>query len=129
MNFAQYIGLPFKPRGRGPDGWDCWGLVEMIYEHELGIRLPSYAYTTVDQGHVVATAQEDGYWKEVDEPAMMDVVLLKAMRNPHVGVCVDNQRMLHIPEGKTSCIEYINSPKWKSRIEGFYRYYLCHSTH
>lgn len=129
MNLERYIGLPFKKHGRGPDGWDCWGLIEHIYERELGLYLPIYEYDDTTHHNAVFFAQQQGHWREVDEPAAYDVVLLTAMRNPHVGLCIDNQRMLHVPEEKTSCVEWIYSPKWKSRIESFYRYYPSHSTH
>jgi cell wall-associated NlpC family hydrolase len=129
MKVAKYIGIPFAPRGRGPDAFDCWGLVAYIYAVELGVELPAYVYEEEDQFDTIAAARNDGYWREVDEPSIWDVALFTAQGRPHVALCIDNQRMLHVPEGGTSCVEYINSPRWKSRINAFYRFYTHHRTH
>ncbi len=39
----QYIGKPWVSGARGPDQFDCWGLVYWICKTHLGINLPEYA--------------------------------------------------------------------------------------
>ena len=39
---SKYIGLPFEDKGRGPSGFDCWGIVTWIYMQELGLILPEH---------------------------------------------------------------------------------------
>jgi len=36
---ARYIGRPYVPGGRGPNGFDCVGLCLYVYGHELGLEL------------------------------------------------------------------------------------------
>jgi len=38
----DYVGKPYKPGARGPDSFDCWGLVRDIYEKRFGIALPEW---------------------------------------------------------------------------------------
>ena len=38
---AGYVGLPWLDGGRSADGADCWGLVRLVYERELGNALPT----------------------------------------------------------------------------------------
>ena len=122
MNWGRYIGLPFELHGRGPDAYDCWGLVGFLYAEELSILLPTYMYDLGTEQLALDFAKEDGHWREADSPTGYDVVLMRAMGKPHVGIVVDGQRMLHLPESGTACIESFYSPRWKSRVEGFYRY-------
>lgn len=64
-----------------------------------------------------------GGWSKVDRPEPLDVVVFATSRAPdHVGVCIGRGRFLHCEEGSKSCIEYLSSPLWENRIEGYYRY-------
>lgn len=39
---AQYIGRPWQSGGRGPESFDCWGLIRWVYLHHYGIELPEF---------------------------------------------------------------------------------------
>lgn len=56
----DFIGLPYKPYGRGPDAYDCWGLVRDAYFH-LYHRYLLPSFTTIDPMDKV------GLSKAVDE--------------------------------------------------------------
>ena len=36
---TEYIGKPWERMARGPDTFDCWGLVYDIYKNKHGIEL------------------------------------------------------------------------------------------
>lgn len=39
----HYLQTSYKDGGRGPDAYDCWGLVRHVRHHELGLKLlPEY---------------------------------------------------------------------------------------
>lgn len=38
----DYIGKKWKIGGRGPEEFDCWGLVFFVYKTHLNIELPEY---------------------------------------------------------------------------------------
>ncbi|WP_312914494.1 NlpC/P60 family protein [Stenotrophomonas sp.] len=62
-------------------------------------------------------------WERVDRPAELDLVVFHSGAAPdHVGVCIGRGRFLHVEEGSRSRIEFLSSPLWSSRIEGYYRY-------
>lgn len=42
-DLVPYQRLSFRYGGRGPDAYDCWGLVRLVYAEVLGIDLPSGA--------------------------------------------------------------------------------------
>jgi len=39
---CDYLGKPHVPGARGPEAFDCWGLVRDIYERRFNIDLPFY---------------------------------------------------------------------------------------
>ena len=44
LKYEDLLGKKFKYNGRGPDEYDCYGLVKEIY-NRLGIELPEFAST------------------------------------------------------------------------------------
>lgn len=38
----QYIGKPWVSGARGPDEFDCWGLVWWVYKQHYGLQLPLF---------------------------------------------------------------------------------------
>lgn len=133
MNVNQYIGIPFKEKGRDPDtGFDCWGLVRYVYEKELGIYLPSYTecYNRTVDRHNISTKinQEKEDWLEIKRSfrRQFDIVLMHRLgANMHVGVLVDENNVLHVEDNKSSpfsrCVS-LTSFSIASSIVGFYRH-------
>lgn len=126
---THYIGKPFADRGRGPDAFDCWGLVMDVLEQHFGITgLPDFAdryETAADQAvsALVAAEQQEPRWQRVEVPQAGDVIVMKVTGRPwHVGVAVSADRMLHVDRRITASLEYLNSERWRGRIDGIYRY-------
>lgn len=70
----------------------------------------------------VVRPQDAPEWQRVDRPQPLDLVVFSTgARTDHVGVCIGRGRFLHVEEGSRSRIEYLSSPLWSARIEGFYR--------
>jgi cell wall-associated NlpC family hydrolase len=133
----KWIGLPFRDKGRGPDGYDCWGYVRAIMLERFGVTLPDYAdaYTDPHDHASVATAVEAGLrdgWKSVSAPCCGDLVVIKIAGRPwHCALAVSPDRFLHCPSQQErhtgreigmSCIERFDNVIWTRRIEGIYRY-------
>lgn len=126
-DLAEYIGIPYRSRGANADeGLDCWGLVCLYYRQQFQIGLPTYldGPRAKESGVPAFVHQQLAVqWQATSEPALGDLLVLNVLGRPfHVGIWIGNQKMLHTLDGHASVIERIDSPKWASRIEGFYRY-------
>ena len=127
----EYVGIPFKPKGRDHDGADCWGLVWLIYREKFKLQLPSYYQDYEDTkkasaraiSSIIEAAKQTEEWKLTTTPTIGDVLSLRLSGFPwHVGVVVGDGCMLHTQEGTDSCIEHYLNPKWVKRINGIYRH-------
>lgn len=124
----RYVGLPWALRGRGPDAFDCWGLVREVLAQERHVALPSYLeeYDPQDVAELAALAQREApAWLEVAAAAAreFDVVLLRVAGEPsHVGVVAAGGRFLHVLPRAWAVLERLNSPKWAPRVVSFHRH-------
>ena len=125
VNWAyNYVGLEYGEGEWGPDRYDCWGLLALIYKEIYDVDLIDLVdrYHT-DRDKISLLPKVLGSWEPVGEPEIGDGILfLIAGRVPHCGVYVGNGFMIHSVDGPSSCIQRINTAKWKSRFEGYYRY-------
>ena len=125
--------VPFREHGRDPAGWDCWGLLRWVYQHEFGISLPSYAegYESIDDHGGVFAVFEDQVrgWEETDDPRPGDVVWCAFMGFPcHVGVYAGAGTMLHVMPKRNTVVERIDGPAWQHRIRTYFRHRLVRFT-
>ena len=123
----NYIGIPFKEKGRDRSGTDCWGLVRLIYKEQYNIDLPSFAneYPTVDDRERIheLIAQYKEAWNPVETPSEGSVVLFRMLGSEtHIGVAINEQEFIHVREGADSVIERFDSVNWKNRLIGHFRY-------
>lgn len=126
MNFEKYIGIPYVEKGRDITGLDCYGLVRLIYKNELDINLPSFVteYDPSDNQRLEDLfAQYKEGWESVDNPKVGDVVIFRIFGyESHIGICIGDNKFLHVREGKDSVIESLDNAKWSKRITGFFKY-------
>jgi cell wall-associated NlpC family hydrolase len=131
---ADYVGIPFRSRGRDRFGCDCYGLVAMVLREQFGADVPSYAEeyeTATDQEEIAALIDSErrggvatgAGWRFVYAAQPGDLVLLTIAGRPwHVGILVAPNAMLHTRPGANAVLERLDAPKWKHRIVGYYRY-------
>lgn len=135
-NLQRYIGLPFEIGGRTFDGVDCWGLVRLFYQHDLGIELPSYSdyedlnqHTKVELSNLI-TNEKETRWQDVATDVHYlefgDVLVFRVKGLPvHVGVYLSENKFLHSLVGINSCTEKLNNHKgrcWDNKLVGACRY-------
>ena len=129
--YNKYIRAKFAIKGRGPDVFDCWGLLQWVYAHDHPdkIILPGYEElykTTYDKEHLanLIFEQRQAKWQPVTTPQPWDAILLDfegfAM---HVGIVTEPGWMLHCGHGINTSHEKYPSIRWPdSKIQGFFRY-------
>jgi cell wall-associated NlpC family hydrolase len=120
---SSYLGLPFKPGGRGPDFYDCWGVLRLVYTREFGIDLPEFPYLTPNNFQEQIAAED---W--LPAPVPFDGAAVRMGTTPehmdHVGIFVSGN-VLHSFNGRASVAE----PLPRLRFRGytnvqFYRHRL-----
>lgn len=127
---SNYLGIPYLPGGSHVSGCDCYGLVRLVYEREMGILLPDYGQPdcTVRQREMFKDARREPFWKAVpiQEAERFDVVELLIGGIPlHCGLYVNRGRFLHVMRGIETVIERLDAPQWELRLGGIYRYVAC----
>lgn len=125
----DYIGIPFKDKGRDRSGADCWGLFRIFYQEQFGIELPSHAddYENTQEGKtigglIIKDIEEKWTAIEQGQEKFGDGILIRLMNEPmHVGVITSPGWFLHCIEGADSVHETYRSAIWEKRILGIYR--------
>lgn len=123
MSWANdYIGLKWKPNGRGDEGLDCWGLVAKVFKEQAKIELPDWSieepYTNNGAKRALTRTLDECLLNHraefVRKPQDFDICMLVRRRLAfHVGVVV-NGGVLHI--SRHSC-----GATWE-RLEQFEQY-------
>jgi cell wall-associated NlpC family hydrolase len=119
--FTDLLGKPWQDGARGPDAYDCVGLVLEI-QRRRGIDVPEYVSSEAEfhrQFH------HDQLFAECPRLAGADpgcVALFKVGVNQHhLGVMVDRYRMIHTAQYPgCAIVERILGPIWERRLIGFY---------
>lgn len=125
-------GRPFADRGRGPDAFDCWGIVCWT-QKLLGRPVRSYAdcyreATARARGDLAALiAAERDTWLEKQAGEVGDVLLCaSAGMKCHVAVLCGDGRALHAVRGAGVLAQPIE-PRFYSLWLGFYRVVSVHA--
>ena len=85
IELSDLLGKPYVLHGRGPDGYDCYGLAIEV-ERRLGKELPDVC----SQGSVI-----EGLVK-TKEPKFGDIVMFKSRgRDRHIGVYFEKGDFVH----------------------------------
>lgn len=124
IDVLRYMGKPFLRGARGPDSFDCAGILQDIYaQRGIFIELPGWGVgeSLDDVSRVMDKAKNE--WVRLCAPEPWCAV---AMRGPsglvdHVGVVLDDsQRFIHTMEDCGVMVERLDSMRWNQRIEGYY---------
>jgi probable lipoprotein NlpC len=129
LHSSNYISIPYVDNGRDEKGCDCWGLARLFYRNEFSIELPSYLgeYASAEEKKEVSATinRHKGEWEKVEdgEEKFGDIIILRLAGYPlHIGIVLENKRMLHTLKGCGTIVEHYDSRIWKNRIFGFVRH-------
>ena len=96
LDINDLLGKPYKAHARGPDAYDCYGLVIEV-EKRLGHTMPDL-YTKLSEGdpHDIDYSAEMTGLEKTDSPSFGDVVVyFKKGRIDHTGVYLKNDDVIH----------------------------------
>lgn len=121
----QYVGIPHVKDRADDEGADCWGLIRLVYERQLDLRLPSYVGIDVDDAErdeirrIVAGEVNGGCWHPCAQLGLLpfDVLVFRRGRHErHVGLAIDRRTMLHSDASSHARIERFDIREWSSRL-------------
>jgi hypothetical protein len=110
MNILDYLGKPWVRFGRGPDSFDCWGLVRHFYAQEFDLDLPLHVIAPERLAEVVKTMRSslENDWVQVEEMQENCLVVMSSKRQPHhVGACISHREktVLHCASNQNTCCQ------------------------
>lgn len=127
IDYTDLIDKNFAWGGRGPDLYDCYGLVKEMY-HRIGTELPEYKSSR--DPNLIQMMIIDGM-KLFDklqspEPYCIVAFFIRPYITSHIGfVLEDAKRFIHIMINSRVTVERINSDIWKDRVTFFGRWKKC----
>lgn len=135
---GRYVGIPFLKDGHSRAGCNCWGLVHLVLQAELGIATPTYAEISAGELLAAARAFKNAVatdpWVKVEPPLReFDCVLMTALTDDgrtrldgHVGVLVDPFTVLHVWAATDAVLMPLTHPRIRHKIIGYYRHRALH---
>ena len=117
--YADLIGKPFRYGGRGPDSFDCYGLLKELYQRD-GVEIPDYLSPSDGMRIAALMASQLHLWEETeDRPGA--AIYIKLPRNTHVAYSLGDGRFIHCYQQDNGvCVGNVSD--WQNRIIGYYRY-------
>ncbi len=124
ITIDDLLGKPFVDGGRGPDTYDCWGLVREVFRRH-GIELPDYRISCLAKEAIDRqVALDRSFWTRCDlaGPPVPSLVVLKQHTQfcNHTGVYLGEGRFLHTLKKTGVIIDRTDHLFWKRKIEGYY---------
>lgn len=100
MTLDDFVGLPYREGARGPDAYDCYGLVAAVFRAVHGVELPDWYQDTPGQqgasraisaalaGEIAGGRSVKVDWPR-EYPRDYDIAIVGSDTRPHhVGVAV-----------------------------------------
>lgn len=115
------IGAEFEYGGRGPDRYDCFGLLKEMYRRQ-GVIIPEQISTDDEgqnQARILLNASTQ--WQKTTQRPGVAVLFRLGRLICHVGFVLDDRYFLHAWE-KTGGVTREKLSDWTRRIAGFYDY-------
>ncbi|MBR8084568.1 NlpC/P60 family protein [Burkholderia vietnamiensis] len=115
----RYVGLEWAAGARGPDTFDCWGLLRHVEAEHFGVKVPDVPELDDAARELYREQMASGACEIVPAPFHGAGVLMRGGDDPHVGVWLDCEGggVLHSMER----VGVIWSPRASLRLLGFSR--------
>lgn len=120
--YDDLVGLPFRDGGRGPDSYDCWGLVLELFRRR-GIVLHDYCCSSESTAGVARLmGQGRAEWRRLEAPepgCLVAIRMLDVGWANHCGMCLGEGRFIHAYSEETGVV-IDRLRRWGPRIAGYY---------
>lgn len=102
------LGKPYRSGSKGPNSFDCSGLVHYIYK-KSNIILPV----------TVAGLLKSGYEMGRGDIRPGDLVFFKIKKDLHTGVMISRREFIHSSKSRGVAVDDVNMAYWKKTLIGF----------
>lgn len=126
MDLLYYLRIPFKHQGRDEHGADCFGLLRLFYQRELGVDLPDYTEDYAQEWwretNLILDLYKTYQFKKIKTFEFGNVILFKnSTTTPgHIGIVIDDHNFLHMTREGSSVHNYLYSV-WARQIHSVYK--------
>lgn len=98
-DYVDLLGAPFERGARGPDKFDCYGLIIELHRR-AGVELPDFdSPGTVEEIAQIVDRETVGRWKRVPLHTIGAVLTFRVDGvGAHVGMLIERGRFLHAVE-------------------------------
>jgi cell wall-associated NlpC family hydrolase len=112
-DYVDLLGLPFERGGRGPDSYDCYGILKEMYRRS-GVELPDFQTPGDAQSMADVIADESRRWRKVPVGTIGACHTFRVEGvGSHVGFCVEPDRFLHAIEPIGVTTDRLSNPLLK----------------
>lgn len=117
VEICDLIGTPFEYGGRGPETYDCYGLL-MEMHRRLGWDITDYGSSSHGAEIIAMMLGKVHEWKEV-APKPGCTLLIKLPMSMHVGFLLPHKKFIHTTKSTGGVVvEKLNL--WERRVLGYY---------
>lgn len=119
-DWADLIGKPFRYGGRGPDAFDCYGLVAEM-RRRSGLAVPDYISPRNDEEIAALIATNVPLWVPCELRPGALVALRLGRFVSHVGFALSETQIIHAWQ-RTGGVTVEPIAAWQRRIAGTYTF-------
>lgn len=124
---APYVGVPWRPRGDSPEGWDCRGCVRFLRREIFGLESPGMARDSYSFSDLRSPERREelireriALWRPVSARPGAVIVFRAFGCDSHVGLVLSASDFIHSLGGQETTILRLDDVTWFPRIRGFY---------
>jgi peptidoglycan DL-endopeptidase CwlO len=102
---VNLLGKPYRNGAKGPDSFDCSGLVHFVYK-KAEVTLPVSTDPLIKAGYEIP--------RENILPG--DLVFFKVSGDFHVGILVNRNQFIHSSKSKGVAVDELNGSYWRTKF-------------
>jgi cell wall-associated NlpC family hydrolase len=113
-NLVEYattlLGRPYRNGAKGPQAFDCSGLVHYVYERfDMTVPVSTEGLSRI------------GYEVSRDEMTAGDIAIFRISGDMHAGIMINDLEFIHASKSRGVAIDSLDLPYWKRAFLNFRR--------
>lgn len=119
FEYEDLIGKPFEYGGRGPDKYDCYGLLREMFRR-AGKDVPDYHSPDNGPEIMAKVLEEQQNWTEVEQQPGV-AILIRLRGNAHVAYMLPYGMFIHTWD-RCGGVTVERMRDWENRVVAYYDY-------